>query len=162
MIASHLQKMFSILSYMDTQENHICKHSCVLKGLLLAEKWRKKNVKSFGRALFFYNYIQYAQSAARQSPQPEHWAKSECAFKELLEEYLPDYIIVWGVRLYGGLPNWNGESSILQINEKAKTDVWTYNIKGKRIPAIKVHHPSSPSGKRWIYWHEFYKEFLHL
>ena len=86
----------------------------------------------------------------------------DMSLKELLEEYLPDYIIVWGKRLYGGLPNWNGESSILQINEKAKTDVWTYNIKGKRIPAIKVHHPSSPSGKRWIYWHEFYKEFLHL
>ena len=51
---------------------------------------------------------------------------------------MPDYIIVWGARLSNGLSDWDGEGSILQINENAKTDVWTYNIKGKRIPAIKV------------------------
>ena len=114
------------------------------------------------QSVMFYNYIQFSQSGARIAPQADHWEKSELAFRELLEEYMPDYIIVWGVRLYNGLPNWDGEGSVLQISENAKTDVWTYNVKGKRIPAIKVHHPSSPSGKSWNYWHEFYKKFLNI
>ncbi len=108
----------------------------------------------------FYNYIQYAQGGPRISLQPDHWAKSELAFKDLLEQYMPDYIIVWGVRLYNGLPDWNGIGSKLFINEHDSTDIWTYTINGKSIPAIKVHHPSSPSGKSWSYWHEFYKMFL--
>jgi hypothetical protein len=158
---SFTEDVLNTILYGYTGEPYMQTFLCFERAIV-GRKMTQEEREEFWQGVIFYNYIQYAQSAARQSPQPEHWAKSECAFKELLEEYLPDYIIVWGVRLYGGLPNWNGESSILQINEKAKTDVWTYNIKGKRIPAIKVHHPSSPSGKRWIYWHEFYKEFLHL
>ena len=114
------------------------------------------------QSVMFYNYIQFSQSGARIAPQADHWEKSELAFRELLEEYMLDYIIVWGIRLYNGLPNWDGEGSVLQISENAKTDVWTYNVKGKRIPAIKVHHPSTPSGKIWNYWNEFYKKFLNL
>ena len=71
---------------------------------------------------------------------------------------MPDYIIVWGVRLYNGLPDWNGVGSKLFINEHDSTDIWSYTINGKSIPAIKVHHPSSPSGKSWSFWHEFYKK----
>ena len=56
----------------------------------------------------------------------------------------------------------NGEESILQINERDKTKVWTYLVNGKLIPAIKVHHPSSRTGKKWNYWHEFYKIFFEL
>ena len=134
---------------------------CFERGVLGKELTQQER-EEFWQSVIFYNYIQYAQNGARTAPQLEHWAKSELAFKELLEEYMPDYIIVWGVRLYGGLPDWDGEGSILQVNENAKTDVWTYNIKGKRIPAIKVHHPSSPSGKSWNYWHEFYKKFLNM
>ena len=129
---------------------------------VLGKELSQQEREDFWQSVIFYNYIQFSQSGARTAPQPEQWAKSELAFKELLEEYMPDYIIVWGARLYGGLPGWDGEESILQVNENAKTKVWTYNIKGKRIPAIKVHHPSAPTGKNWSYWHEFYKKFLNL
>ena len=74
--------------------------------------------------------------------------------------YMPDYIIVWGVRLYNGLPNWEGKHSLLQISENDYTDVWTYSIKGKQIPAIKVYHPSTPIGKSWPYWHDVYCKFF--
>ncbi len=120
----------------------------------------QKEREDFWQSVMFYNFIQYSQSGPRIPPQPDHWAKSELAFKEILEQYMPDYIIVWGVRLYKGLPDWNGAGSKLFINEHDSTDIWTYTINGKSIPAIKVHHPSSPSGKSWSYWHEFYKKFL--
>ena len=118
--------------------------------------------EEFWQGIIFYNYIQHAMSGPRVAPQPEHWVKSELAFKEILEQYLPDYIIVWGVRLYNSLPAWDGVESKLYVNENDSTDIWTYTIKGKPIPAMKVHHPSAPTGKNWSYWHEFYKKFLQI
>ena len=114
----------------------------------------------FWQSVVFYNYIQYSQRDSRMAPQPDHWAKSELAFKELIEQYMPDCIVVWGARLYDGLPDWNGVPSKLYINDTDYTDIWTYTINGKAIPAMKVHHPSSPSGKCWEYWHLFYDKFL--
>ena len=129
---------------------------------LAGKELSQEEREAFWQDVMFYNFIQYAQSGPRVKPQQEHWANSELAFKEILEQYMPDYIIVWGVRLYNGLPDWNGVGSKLFINEHDNTDIWTYTINGKQIPAIKVHHPSSPTGKSWAYWHEFYKKFLNM
>lgn len=109
--------------------------------------------------LMFYNYIQFAQPGPRCPINSEYWEHSGMALKEILETYLPDYIIVWGCRLYNGLPDFDGVHSLLTI-EGESTDIWTYTIKGKTIPAMKVYHPSSPKGKNWNYWHKFYKAFL--
>ena len=129
---------------------------------LAGKELSQEEREAFWQDVMFYNFIQYAQSGPRVKPQQEHWANSKLAFKEILEQYMPDYILVWGVRLYNGLPDWNGVGSKLFINEHDNTDIWTYTINGKQIPAIKVHHPSSPTGKSWAYWHEFYKKFLNL
>ena len=129
---------------------------------VLGKELTQKEREDFWQGVIFYNYIQYSQSGPRTAPQPEHWEKSEFAFKELLQEYLPDYIIVWGVRLYEGLPGWDGEHSLLQISENDYADVWIYNVNGKRIPALKVYHPSCPKGKSWSYWHDVYEEFWKL
>ena len=127
---------------------------------VIGKELSQQEREDFWNGVIFYNYIQFSQSGPRIAPQQEHWAHSELALKELLEEYMPDYIIAWGARLYGGLPDWGGVGSKIYINETDCTDVWTYTINGKEIPMLKVHHPSSPSGKSWPYWHEFYKKFL--
>ena len=114
----------------------------------------------FWESVMFYNYIQYALSAPRTSPNPEHWGKSEKAFVELLEKYSPDKIIVWGVRLYNGLPDLGGYGMKLKVSTTDSADVWMYNVKGKDIPALKIHHPSAPTGKNWDYWHEVISNFL--
>lgn len=116
--------------------------------------------KEFWESVMFYNYIQYAQSGPRMAPQSEHWAKSEKAFVELLETYKPDYIIVWGVRLYDGLPSLDGKATKHYLDNNHTFDTWHYTINGNDIPALKIHHPSSPSGRRWSYWHTIISEFL--
>lgn len=120
----------------------------------------QKEREEFWNGVMFYNYIQFSQTGPRTAPLPEHWGQSELAFRELLEQYMPDYIIVWGARLYDGLPDLGGVGSKLTIDGLGSTDVWTYTIKGKQIPALKVHHPSAPTGKKRDYWHQFYKAFL--
>ncbi len=124
----------------------------------------------FWNSIVFYNYIQQYQEGPRQALLPQK-EDNEGAFKEVLETYLPDCIIVWGKRLYQELPGWDGYENYIEIDtfeydhkshQIDSTEVWTYNIKGKQIPAMCVYHPSSPVGKMWTYWHLFHKKFLCL
>ena len=109
-------------------------------------------------SIIFYNYFQLNTTGPREEPNKNAKKISEEAFRNLLEEFLPDAIIVWGARLFDKLPGWNGHSSALKVEDT--TDIWHYNINGKDIPAMLVHHPSSPSGKSWPFWHKFHIEFI--
>ena len=115
--------------------------------------------EDFWNSVIFYNYFQNSQKEPGQK-KPEITEDPEIAFKEVLEEYLPDLIIVWGIRLYNYLPNWDGIASKIEIDENKKTNIWTYTIKGKDIPLMVVHHPNRGLGKSWEYWHPFYKKFI--
>lgn len=119
---------------------------------------------SFWESIIFYNYIQFAQPGPRLPlVQPEFsLPESELAFKEILEEYLPDYVIAWGTtRLYDITPNWNGIESEIKLSENGDTrKVWTYQINEKKIPVLFIQHPSS--GISWEYCHQFIKRFLNL
>ena len=81
---------------------------------------------------------------------------------ELLEKYTPDYIIVWGARLYIGLPDLGGHALKMKVSDEYTADVWAYPIKGKNIPALKINHPSMPRGKNWHFWHEVIDKFLNM
>lgn len=125
-------------------------------GKVLTQEEREE----FWESVMFYNYIQYAQEGPRMAPQPEHWAKSEKAFVELLETYKPDCIIVWGVRLYNGLPGFGGEGHKLTLDNGDYTYYWNYTINGKVIPALRIHHPSASTGRDWNRWHKVIDKFF--
>lgn len=129
-----------------------------IEGKVLSQKERE----DFWESIMFYNFLQYVQEGPRMPVKSEYWNNSEQAFKEVLEMYLPDYIIIWGTRLYNGLPNWGGVNSQLRVSDDFSADVWTYTIKGKQIPALKVIHPSTPRGKNWTFWHNVYNKFFEI
>ena len=110
-------------------------------------------------SVMFYNYFQKSTTGPRTEPDMTAQKESEEAFRELLEHYQPDVIIVWGQRLYNLLPGWDGTETTIKVDNDS-TRVWHYNIKGKTIPAMSVHHPSAPTGKDWTYWHQFHKSFI--
>ena len=110
-------------------------------------------------SIMFYNFFQKSTTGPRTGPDMSVQQESEEAFRELLEQYQPDAIIVWGVRLYELLPGWDGTETPIKVDNDS-TRVWHYNIKGKTIPAMCVHHPSSSTGKEWTYWHQFHKAFI--
>lgn len=137
-----------------THKTFLCFERAVV-GRILTDEEREE----FWQGVMFYNYIQFSQCKAQEPLHQDQWELFEKLFRQLLEEYLPDYIIVWGDRLYECLPDWGGKRSTIQI-ESGSTDVWTYNINGKDIPALRVLHPCVPKGKNREYWHEFHKRFL--
>lgn len=120
-----------------------------------------KEACDFWNRVVFYNYIQFALPNNGVAPNSEFWAPSEIAFREILENYLPDKVIAWGVRLYDGLPDWSGHHSIIQV-ENYKTDVWEYTVNDKIIPVLKIQHPCSSYGKSRDKWHKLYNKFIEL
>lgn len=114
---------------------------------------------NFWEGVVFYNYFQYSQPRPRCLLNQSKLEDSELAFKEILEKYIPDYIIAWGFRLYDLLPDWKGTHSEIIIGDD-KRSVWTYHIGNKDIPVLSIEHPSS--GMSWEYCHQFIKEFLSL
>lgn len=112
----------------------------------------QKEREEFWESVIFYNYLQFPTEGPRSVPKPEHWSESADAFVELLEMFMPDLIIVWGVRLFNSLPDLGGKWGVVKLEDGDTADCWIYPIKGKEIPALKIHHPSAPSGRNWKYW----------
>jgi hypothetical protein len=69
---------------------------------------------------------------------------SENAFFEILEEYNPDIIIVWGERLWNNLPN-NGYWDNKFILDEQGGKFYFYISKEKDIPSYCIYHPSTSS-----------------
>lgn len=110
----------------------------------------------------FYNYFQYSQPGPRQPLANNVSKDSEEALYQILSILSPDYVIVWGMRCYERLPDLDGYGDQITIEGGDSAPVWMYTINGKKIPAMRVYHPSIPDGKKWRYWHLFYKQFLGL
>ena len=87
----------------------------------------------------------------------DYWDKLEIekhdSLEKFLEKYKPDYIIVWGRRLFAKLPNEKGE--YMSCNDM---NLWTYNIEGKMIKVLPIYHPSV--GFSWDYWHKVIVVFI--
>jgi len=116
--------------------------------------------KKFWNSVVFYNYFQNAQPKAGCDLVQNENEKSAEAFREVLETFMPDYIIMWGVRLFNNTPCWDGKGRRLVADNGESTRKWIYNINGKEIPAMQVHHPCRGKGRSRDYWHPFYKKFL--
>jgi hypothetical protein len=105
----------------------------------------KETALGFWDSILFYNYIQKLMKGPRGGTRPtaEDWGNSRQAFVELLNEYKPDVIIVWGKRL------WNNITAIGRPGEEFLDGkcgkIYYYQTADKEIPALRLDHPSSPA-----------------
>jgi hypothetical protein len=98
----------------------------------------------------FYNYVQEPLSQPRQSPTSQQFANAETAFWEVVNRYNPDYIIVWGARLYKSLPQKGRQGKDLEV-DNGWSETWIFD---PRIIVMPIIHPSSPQFS-WEYTHRF-------
>ncbi len=110
-------------------------------------------------SVIFYNYLQVAMDESRQAGTAEQYRRAADALFETLERYLPEYVIVWGKRLWNNLPSerWaDGEDIVVDGCPNA---TGTYTLRsGKRVKMMVVYHPSA--GYSWDYWHRVIQRFL--
>jgi hypothetical protein len=117
------------------------------KAVVGEKQFSEESKKEFWQHVIFYNYVQTAISGARVSPTTEQFRNSEQAFFEILSQYQPDLIIVWGKRLYNNLPQQGTQLPDLQISQGIyageSSEVWSYTIGGKTIALLPITHPSA-------------------
>lgn len=117
------------------------------KAVVREKQFSDETKKEFWQHVIFYNYVQTAISGARVSPTTEQFRNSEQAFFEIISQYQPDLIIVWGKRLYNNLPQQGTQLPDLQISQGIyageSSEVWSYTIGGKTIALLPITHPSA-------------------
>ena len=110
-------------------------------------------------SLLFYNYIQTVLDDPRTTPTAQMFHDSKDAFFEVLEQYKPELIIVWGKRLWKNLPNENWEDGEEIPVDGYSVDNGYYNLKnGHRVRVVCVYHPST--GYSWDFWYKVLSRFV--
>ena len=123
------------------------------KSLTFSEKREAWN------SILFYNYVQVPISGARIAPTSLEFSSSETAFFDVLEEYLPDSIIVWGERLYNNLPRRGRQLPDLELSNGDSFETWGYDLStGHTVQLLRITHPSSAFVPE--YWHEVITSFI--
>lgn len=111
-------------------------------------------------SLLFFNFLQVAMDETRQAGTSEQYLQAQRAFYEVLDQYLPEYIIVWGKRLWGFLPGdgrWREEKDIVIDGQHIATGSYRLG-NGGRAKVMAVYHPSV--GYSWDWWHKVIHAFL--
>ena len=112
--------------------------------------------KSIWNHLMFYNYLQCPLRGLRMADDSRRYEDATTPFFAILKKYKPDYIIVWGRRLFVNLPSENVQEG--EYMPSIEINIWSYQIDGHTIMVLPVVHPSG--GFLWGYWHEVIVELL--
>lgn len=111
--------------------------------IFMGGKCTAEETQNFWKSFVLYDYVQTALEGPRKSPEDWEWKTGEKPFYEVLVEYNPDVIIVWGKRL------WNNMLKTSLIDNSFPNrwgDGLRYYSNGTRdIPAYACFHPSSSS-----------------
>lgn len=105
--------------------------------------------------LSFYTYLTVPMSDYTTE---EDYTNSVEAFLTVLHVLAPDYIIVWGNRLYGFLPSLDGEPYKQVAYDGYEAYTWSYKLDGKRFHMMAVNHPSIAYD--WAFWHQMIYLFI--
>ena len=123
------------------------------------EKISREDSASYWNSFLFYNYIQTPLDSPRVIPPINLYRGSEDAFFEVLEQYRPDLILVWGCRLYKNLPNYGNKGEDIQMSGRKPVSTWTYELRdGHKVNILRMRHPSG--GYSTKYWNEVIWKFI--
>lgn len=111
------------------------------------------------QSLVFYNYLQVAMGGPREAGTVTQYRECSEVFFDVMEKYQPQYIIVWGNRLWENLPNkrWIDDKDIMIDGYRVATGRYMLEC-GKYVKVMAVNHPSV--GYSWDYWYRVISEFL--
>lgn len=104
-------------------------------------------------SLAFYNFLQVPMGDSRIAGQPEDYKNAVEPFFEVLNQLQPDYMIVWGKRLWSNLPydNWTDGKSVIVDNYENPVGNYTLSNGHKVITTPVYHHPSASFSWEYCY-----------
>lgn len=81
------------------------------------------------------------------------------AFFEALDKYQPEYVVVWGKRLWDKMPGERWQDGEAIVVDGCSTATGAYLLSnGRRVKAMAVNHPSV--GYSWDYWYRVLEKFF--
>lgn len=116
--------------------------------------------KQIWNSLMFYNYLQVAMGGPRKAGTNEQYEHASHVFYDVIDKYLPQYIIVWGSRLWNYLPGdsrWHDGKPIVIDDYKVLTGSYSLS-NGDTARVMTVNHPSV--GYSWDWWYRAIQQFL--
>jgi len=111
-----------------------------------------EDINNFWNSIIFYNYVQTRIERPRKKPTPEMFKNSVKPFFEILKEYKPGVIIVWGKRLWDKLPK--------ECFSHGKNIFTKPSGFYKNIPTYYINHPSSSFNTE--FWSKYIKKVISL
>lgn len=153
-----MEDLFNPNGVFEPYKNTYTKFERALQGseIALSDKHGKRKVWN---DVMFYNYVQEAMTGPREAPTSHQFKQSGQAFFEVINQHIPQKIIVWGSRLYNHLPQQGCQLADLIDSTGKAHEVWSYPLtNGQIVEVIKCTHPSA--GFAWDYWHEVFKLFI--
>lgn len=90
---------------------------------------------AFWNSTVFYNFIQQPLPYRGCRPAVGQFAHSSDAFDEVLNEYEPDFVIVWGVTLFDKISTHDGRGMLSVMSDTADVYAFEYTLRsGKDMP----------------------------
>ena len=150
-----IQDLLDPLSGHEGYKNTYTKFERALAGKALSAE--EKQI--WWNKVLFYNYVQTPISGARIAPTDAEFQSSEKAFFEVLAQYRPDRILVWGNRLYNHLPQKGFQLPDLVLPNGDAFETWGYELPDKQVvQLLPITHPSAAFVP--VYWHEVIHTFI--
>ncbi len=120
--------------------------------IMFGEQADGETTIDFWQSIAFYNYVQQAQAGHSVSPTEKEYDDSQAAFIEILEEYQPDLVIVWGRRLWNKITKYG-----IEANFNTREKLYYLEVKGKKILTCAIPHPRVISKDWTVYLQEVMK-----
>lgn len=117
-------------------------------------------IKDARDSICFYNYVQESLGGPRHSPTEDQFKNSEPAFFEVLDKLAPEFLLVWGHRLWDNMPPTSYHEEDFKINGVLPYYEGYYQLEnGNKVDVLAIYHPSSSRFNETT-WTRVINEFL--
>lgn len=154
-IKNYLNNDFKFDRWMNT----FTKFSSSLINKKLCRNNNIKDISKIWNSVIFYNYIQMIMGSSRVAPSEDAIKNSEGSFYSVINQYKPELLIVWGIRLWDYLPHdfWTDGKIIKEGSSVSDYGFYTLND-GSKVFCTYVKHPSG--GYSWSEVHKKISSYL--
>ena len=126
---------------------------------LVGHETDSKESEKVWNSVLFFNYLQVAMGGPREAGTTEQYRQAARAFFEVLDKFQPEYVILWGQRLWDNTPSerWQEGTDIIVDGKRVAVGFYLLS-NGRKVKTMAVNHPSV--GYSWDYWHRVIQSFL--
>ncbi len=126
---------------------------------LVGHETDSKESEKIWNSVVFFNYLQVAMGGPREAGTTDQYRQAARAFFEVLDKFQPEYVILWGQRLWDNTPSerWQEGTDIIVDGKRVAVGFYLLS-NGRKVKTMAVNHPSI--GYSWDYWHQVIRRFL--